>query len=104
MQVQATVICSAAGPWGMVAAIESVMASQAQLSTKEFLSFCQQWCQDHRAESLRTPRAISGWAAAKLSNDSDHLHDTSDITSQNSFLTGTVRHAHATEDKLHRLL
>ncbi|KAK9826417.1 hypothetical protein WJX81_002278 [Elliptochloris bilobata] len=42
--VVATLTCSAAGPWGMVGAIETIMASQAQTSVGAFIDFCAHRC------------------------------------------------------------
>lgn len=44
MQVTAKVLCSAAGPWGLVSTIEGIMAQQAYASVQSFLDFCAQKC------------------------------------------------------------
>ena len=40
LQVSAVVTCEAAGPWGLISTIESIMATQAEKSVAGFLDFC----------------------------------------------------------------
>lgn len=40
LQIIVEVSCSAAGPWGLVSVIESVMVEQARVGMKGFLDFC----------------------------------------------------------------
>ncbi len=44
LQVSAVVTCEAAGPWGLVSTIESIMATQAEKSVSGFLDFCRARC------------------------------------------------------------
>lgn len=44
LQVSAVVTCEAAGPWGLISTIESIMATQAEKSVAGFLDFCTARC------------------------------------------------------------
>ncbi|KAK9833487.1 hypothetical protein WJX84_006810 [Apatococcus fuscideae] len=43
-KVTATIVCTAAGPWGMQGTIESVMVAEAEKGSNRFLDFCKQEC------------------------------------------------------------
>ncbi|KAK9814660.1 hypothetical protein WJX72_009374 [[Myrmecia] bisecta] len=75
-RVTATIICSAAGPWGMQGKIEAVMVDQARITIGAFLTFCQRWCQQHKAEAARGPTAaVPAPATPPLAAEGEQFYD-----------------------------
>ena len=52
MQVEATVICTASGPWGLISTIEGIMVDQSVASVGVYLSFCKTRCHDKLADKV----------------------------------------------------
>lgn len=78
-QVSAVVTCEAAGPWGLISTIESIMATQAEKSVAGFLDFCIARCKgeplpqyasdtDHLEEFLDAAETLSMASSADVGN------------------------------------
>ena len=78
-QVSAVVTCEAAGPWGLISTIESIMATQAEKSVAGFLDFCIARCKgeplpqyasdtDHLEEFMDAAETLSMASSADVGN------------------------------------
>ena len=65
----ATVVCTAAGPWGLISTIENLMADQAGESVRDFLHFCVRKCM-MCAGGMEEPVLAAGYAS-----DMDSVYD-----------------------------
>ena len=72
LQVEATVICTASGPWGLVSTIEGIMVDQSVASVGVYLKFCKTRCHDKLADKV-CPQALQDQTETESIHDITHL-------------------------------